>query len=236
MDIVKKIFTWFILPAVIVLLVWLSYASVMRPVKFEKERSIRERVAVQRLKDIRDLQVAFKGNTGRFASTLDSIVDFYNNGKIVITQQVGSADDSASVAFTTNFMKTHKKITPKEMLSIYNKAKANGTAETLLVFKVDSTVNVKDELFVGRADFHADSLLYIPFSGGKLTKMESVTKTVSGVIVPLFEAKMPFKQILKGLDEQLIINLIDDRVNTDRYPGLQVGSVTTPNNNAGNWE
>jgi hypothetical protein len=66
--------------------------------------------------------------------------------------------------------------------------------------------------------------------------MESTIKTVSGVKVPLFEASMPFKSLLKGLNNQLRINLDAEREDQGKYKGLQVGSISAPNNNAGNWE
>jgi hypothetical protein len=66
--------------------------------------------------------------------------------------------------------------------------------------------------------------------------MEATTKMVSGVPVPLFEARMPYKLLLKGLDNQLRINLDADQRDKNRFEGLQVGSITAPNNNAGNWE
>ena len=76
--------------------------------------------------------------------------------------------------------------------------------------------------------------------------MQAVVKVVSGVNVPLFQAQMPygvhrgpegeFDGLLRGMDRQLIINLNAERTDTDRYPGLMVGSVENPNNNAGNWE
>ena len=66
--------------------------------------------------------------------------------------------------------------------------------------------------------------------------MDAVVKEVSGVKVPLFEAKMPYRSLLKGLDNQLRINLDAECRTQNRYEGLQVGSVTAPNNNAGNWE
>ena len=31
-------------------------------------------------------------------------------------------------------------------------------------------------------------------------------------------------------------NLKDKRIKLEKYPGLQVGSIEEPNNNAGNWE
>ena len=61
-------------------------------------------------------------------------------------------------------------------------------------------------------------------------------KKVSGVDVPLFEAKMPYDDLLKGMDRQLVVNLKDNCDKSNRYQGLMVGSVSAPNNNAGNWE
>jgi len=47
---------------------------------------------------------------------------------------------------------------------------------------------------------------------------------------------MPYKELLKGLDNQLRINLDADQRDKNRFEGVQVGSITAPNNNAGNWE
>ncbi len=66
--------------------------------------------------------------------------------------------------------------------------------------------------------------------------MKAIIGKVSGVDVPLFEASIPFDILLKGLNRQLVVNLNSERVNTERYPGLRVGSIEAPNNNAGNWE
>ena len=105
-----------------------------------------------------------------------------------------------------------------------------------LVFSVVTQLPVKDTLFTNREDFCIDSLKTIPFSGGAPIEMAAETHMVSGVPVPLFEAKMPYKLLLKGLDNQLRINLDADRKDQNKYEGLQVGSITAPNNNAGNWE
>ena len=43
-----------------ILLVDLIVKSIMKPVNFNKQKAYRESVAIQRLKDIRTLQVAFK--------------------------------------------------------------------------------------------------------------------------------------------------------------------------------
>lgn len=211
-------------------LVYLIYSSIMEPVRFNKEQAQRTAVAVQRLKDIRTLQVAYKGENGKFTSTVDSLKNFYENGKMTIIMQVGSADDSVAVAHTEAIKKANRKITPEQLYQLYQNGDKN------LVFSIESKIDVKDTLFRGRENFCVDSLKYIPFSGGQFVEMEAETRTVSGVLVPLFEARMPFKKLLKGMDEQLRINQDCERRDQGRYEGLQVGSITTPNNNAGNWE
>ena len=226
----KKLLTWLVLPAIIVALVYAIVTSILKPVNFNKETARRTEVAVQRLKDIRTLQVAYKSVNNRFCSTVDSLKDFYLNGNMEVIMQVGSQDDSLAVAHTEAVKKANRKITPNELYQMYLNGDKN------LVFSVANKIPVKDTLFRSRDDFNIDSLKYIPFSGKEPVQMEAVTKLVSGVQVPLFEAKMPYRLLLKGMDNQLRINLDAERRDQNRYEGLQVGSITAPNNNAGNWE
>jgi len=93
---------------------------------------------------------------------------------------------------------------------------------------------VKDTL-LKRPGFEIDSLRWVPLVGEEF-ELRSVIKKVSGVDVPLFEACTPFDVLLRGLDRQLIVNLNEERKITNRYPGVKVGSIDQPNNNAGNWE
>ena len=226
-----KILLEIVLFLLCVALVGLIVRSIMKPVNFNKQKAYRESVAIQRLKDIRTLQVAYKSVNGKFTSTVDSLADFYNNGKMGIVMQVGSMDDSLAVAHTEKIKRSsRKKMTGEDFLKLYEAGDKN------LVFNVETKIPVKDTLFTHREDFVVDSLKYIPFSEGQPVLMEAVVKTVSGVPVPLFEAKMPYKSLLKGMDNQLRINLDAEKRDQNRYEGLQVGSVTAPNNNAGNWE
>jgi len=219
-----------VLAALIVFLTWQIVESINKPVAFNKQKAYRETIAIQRLKDIRTLQVAYKTVNGKFTSTVDSLINFYNTGNMTVVLQVGSMDDSVAVAHTQAVKKRNRKITPTELLKMYEEGDHD------LVFSIESKVPVKDTIFNGRDDLVLDSLKYIPFSGGEPVQMEAITKMVSGVPVPLFEARMPYKLLLKGLDNQLRINLDADQHDKNRYEGLQVGSITAPNNNAGNWE
>ena len=211
----KKLFTYAILPLCAIALAYFIFMSITKPVKFNTEQAAREKVAIERLKDIRTLQVTYKSAFNRYAPTMDTLIDFYKNGKITIVKQIGSMDDSVAVA---------KKLVRRESIEVF----------------------VRDTLFNNRPNFDVEALRYIPFSDEDTIIMSTIVKQVSGVDVPLFEAKIPygvrpapgqpFRGLLKGMDEQLIINLNAERNDTNRYPGLMVGSIDNANNNAGNWE
>lgn len=211
-------------------LVYLIYDSIMQPVRFNKDSDARQKVAIQQLKDIRDLQVAYKGVTGRFTASFDTLKQFYNAGEMAVLMQIGSRDDSLAVAHTNEVKKANKGIKDDGLYKLYLAGDKN------LVFSIQNKIAVKDTLFHSRKDFNINTIDVIPFSDGQKIEMNAIVKKVSGVDVPLFEAKLPFKALLKGLDNQLRINLDADRRDQGRYEGLQVGSITAPNNNAGNWE
>ena len=233
-SILKKVLTYFVLPLIIVGLTWAIVRSVMEPVNFNKHRAYRESVAIQRLKDIRDLQVAYKNVNGRYASTIDTLKMFYNEGKMKITMNVGSKDDSLAMAHTDQIKKKFRYLKGEKLNAKLNELYLAGDQN--LVFQIVTEIPVKDTIFNHREDFNVEELALIPFSGDSII-MQSTIKTVSGVKVPLFEASMPFKSLLKGLEpEQLRINLDAEREDQGRYKGLQVGSISAPNNNAGNWE
>ena len=233
MNKVAKIIIEVVLLAAICGLVYLLYSNIMKPVNFNKEKETRQAVAVQRLKDIRTLQVAFKSVTGKFNSSIDSLKQFYEGGQMEIVMQIGSMDDSLAVMNTEAIKKANKKLKPEQLTEKLQEAYAAGQK---VVFSTVTKIPVRDTLFNNRPDFCADSLKYIPFSGKTPIEMESAIKMVSGVPVPLFEARIPWKALLKGMDRQLIINLNAESRDLNRYEGLQVGSITAPNNNAGNWE
>ena len=227
-SIVRKVFTYLLLPAAIVGLTYALVTSVMEPVEFNKHKAYRHDIAVQRLKYIRDLQVAFKNVNGHYTADIDSLKAFYNEGKMKVVMQIGSKDDSLAMANTQALKRRNPRIKPEQMLKLYQEGQS-------LVFQIENEIAVKDTLFNERDNFRVDSLAFIPFCGDSII-MESTVKKVSGVNVPLFEAKMPWKKLLKGLNNQLRINLDAQLDDQGKYKGLMVGSIDAPNNNAGNWE
>ncbi len=200
----KKILTFVILPLIIAVLGFVIYKSVQEPVVFEKQRKMREKVCIDRLKDIRTLQVAYKSKYDTFTQYMDTLINFYNEDLITIVKQVGSYDDSAAVA--------------------------EGR-----VYRDSIEIPVKDTL-LKKPNFVIDSIAFIPYSGGDSITLKAVIAKVSGVDVPLFEATAHYDKLLKGLERQLVVNLKASREDVSRFPGLKVGSIDAPNNNAGNWE
>jgi len=88
-----------------------------------------------------------------------------------------------------------------------------------------------------RGGYLADSLQYVPFSGGKKFDIAVNMQTgKSGRQIPLMECGAEYGEYLNGLDGNSISNLVEEAESAGRYPGLKIGDLTTPNDNAGNWE
>ena len=230
----RKLLTYFIFPLLIIGLAFLLFRSINEPMKFQKELKLRQNVAVEQLKDIRTLQVTYRDTYGHYAPVMDSLIDFYNNGKITIMRQIGSEDDSTAVLHTEAVKKSLRNLKGEKLMEKLFELYEAG--DNNLIVRIPQQTAVKDTLFTNRPGFKINDLRYIPFSEGDTVIMKSIIKQVSGVDVPLFEAQMPFWKLLKGMDRQQIVNLVAEREDTDRYPGLMVGSIDNANNNAGNWE
>jgi len=111
----------------------------------------------------------------------------------------------------------------------------NDTTFTLTINDTVGYVKVADSLFHNQPKIDYRHINLIPFSGGKQFEMKAGVIKKGGVQVNVFEVKAPYTEILKGMDEQLVINLIASRKEIKKYPGLKVGSMEDPSTD-GNWE
>ncbi len=83
----------------------------------------------------------------------------------------------------------------------------------------------------------ADSLVHIPFSGKKQFRLQATTIIgKNGKQIPAMECGAEYADYLNGLDESSVSVLTEEAAMAGRYPGLKIGDLETPNNNAGNWE
>lgn len=82
-----------------------------------------------------------------------------------------------------------------------------------------------------------EEMQYIPFSDNKKFELATTIYTnKSGSTTPLMECRAPYAAYLDGLSEKRINELTETANSTGEYPGLKIGDITTPNENAGNWE
>lgn len=96
-------------------------------------------------------------------------------------------------------------------------------------------IPVKDSLFSKRANFNLENIQYVPYTDEKTFNMDAGIIEKGGVDVNVFEASVHYKTLLKGVNEQMVVNLIASREQIERYPGLKVGSMAEPTTD-GNWE
>ena len=208
----KTVFNILMVVAV-VLLGYLCVKTITTPIKFDEQRAAREEVIINRLCDIRKVQVEYKKQYNQYTGSLDSLVAFLKNGKIATVYKEGELTDQ----------QLEEGLTEKKAV------------EMGLIRRDTSYVNVAKSLF--DENFNVDSIVYVPFgNGAKFEMAAAVLTSQSGVSVPVFEAKTPYNVYLQGMDRQELINLNDVARKLDRYAGLKVGDVNEANNNAGNWE
>lgn len=97
------------------------------------------------------------------------------------------------------------------------------------------TIIVADSLFKDKQDFIIEDLRYIPFTDNLPFDIDAGTINKGGVSVNVFEVSALYEKYLEGLNRQLIINLIDAKVQINKFPGLKVGSIKEASTD-GNWE
>ena len=200
----------------LIVIIGLSYAiyeSIQQPIRFQQKQKEPATAVIERLKGIRDAQVAYRTLNSRYTGSFDTLISFIETAKLPLVRMEGSLSDSLIAEGVTEV-----------------KALAMGLIKRDTVY-----VNAKDSLF--KKGFNPDSLRYVPFTNKAQFEMGAgEIVTGSGVKVQVFEAKVPNKVYLNGLDEQEIINLNDMAKKLDKYAGIKVGSLEEANNNAGNWE
>lgn len=83
----------------------------------------------------------------------------------------------------------------------------------------------------------ADSLRFIPYAQHQTFQLATATlQGKSGKSIPVMECRAAYKSFLYDLDRMAVERLVQQCMETGRYPGLKIGDLTQPNGNAGNWE
>ena len=164
-----------VLSIAIVVLGYFVYDSINSRITFEKVADKRKTVVVDRLKDIRAAQLAYKNEFGKYTDNFDTLLNYIYNGKVTVVKKVGDADDSIAVAEGRVFR------------------------DTILIAVKDTVFNAS-YLENRKSKFNVDSLPFVPYSGGVKFEMDTATVEKSRVKVPVFEVRSYYRDIYRGID------------------------------------
>ena len=205
----KKI-TLILIP-VNIILAFFVYNSISSEVEFNK--IAKERIAenVQKLKDLRTLQIAFKRENETFADNFNSLMNFLQNDSTRIVKMEGVNDTlidgeeiSDELALKLGLIKR----------------------DTIYVSAMES---IFDENYINSRDnnypFDINSLNIIPFTN-KQYNIDANVIEKGKVSVQVFEISATYKDIFNGLDAE--------NKKYDLNSLLKVGSMTEASLN-GNW-
>ncbi|MHC1731692.1 MAG: hypothetical protein AB9888_06670 [Bacteroidales bacterium] len=199
---------------IIVVLAYFLVESIMKPIRFNKEKDAREAAIKERLIDIRTAQEAFKSVKGYYTGSFDTLITFLQTDSLPLVFKRGSLTDEMIAAGIT----TEREAVKKGLIS-----------------RDTSYIPVRDSIF--DKGYPIDQLRFIPGIEKAEFKMSAGrVMTTSMVLVNVFEAYALNDVFLSDLDRQLVVNYNEQRTKFTGFPGMKVGDVKVPNNNAGNWE
>tara|TARA_B100001115_G_C15753114_1_gene368422 strand:- start:225 stop:857 length:633 start_codon:yes stop_codon:yes gene_type:complete len=205
----KKI-TLILIP-VNIILAFFVYNSISSEVEFNKVAKERIAENVQKLKDLRTLQIAFKRENEAFADNFNSLMNFLQNDSTRIVKMEGVNDTlidgeeiSDELALKLGLIKR----------------------DTIYVSAMES---IFDENYINSRDnnypFDINSLNIIPFTN-KQYNIDANVIEKGKVSVQVFEISATYKDIFYGLDAE--------NKKYDLNSLLKVGSMTEASLN-GNW-
>lgn len=205
----KKVLTA-VLWIVSILLGYLIYQSIMAPIEFNKTREERFTAVIERLKEIKVAQEAYKTVNGRYAGDFEGLVQFIDTAEFTITQQRDSS-----------FMR-------------YNRVYRIDMQVDTIVIDTLGRVSIKDSLFKNSMSYK--ELMNVPYGqNGETFELKAEIITKGNFQVPVFMASVKKDVVLYDQPEDLKLkenthNSIEE-VNGNQ---IVVGSLTEVST-SGNW-
>lgn len=195
---------------VCIFLGYMIYRSVTGPIEFDKIKKERFAEVIDRLKDIRNAQDAYKTVNGRYANNFESLVAFVDTGKYTITQQRDSSYMEFDKVYQIDMLKEVKII------------------DTL------GFVSVKDSLFKNSDRYK--TMMNVPYApNNEKFTMKADVIDKSGYRAPVYEAKVAKSVVLYDQPKDLL-SRENAQVSVEEVNGseIKVGSLTEVST-SGNW-
>src|SRR6056297_3260167 len=151
-----------ILAIVIIGLAFTLYKSIQTPIEFRQVKQQRYEATIQKLKDIRKAQLAFKDEHGRFTGSFDTLINFIKSDSLSVVKAIGRIPDSLLEAGMTEQQALREGIISRDTIK----------------------VAIKDSLF--RTNFKADDLWRVPFTEGDTFQLGASNVESGNVNVQVF--------------------------------------------------
>ena len=191
---------------VIFILAFFVYSSIQSEINFQKNAELRIEENIQKLKDLRALQIAYKRVNNVYANNLDSLMSFFYNDSMPIVKAEGETPDS---------------LTDSEALRLGIISRDTAfLAATDVVFD-ESYLKNRNEKY----PLNTDALTIIPFTEKSYT-IDAGMVEKGNVAVQVFEISATYADVFTGLDAE------NKKYDLDRL--LKVGSMNEASLN-GNW-
>ena len=251
-----KVIIRVLLGVAVVFMAFICVKSVVTPIQFEEARVQREVKVINNLVSLRTAEAQFRLDKGYFTADLDSLIDYLKTAPKKEVFKVGSLSEKQLEDGLTETKAA--KILERARLKAQRKMKFQGTDSLDLLynyiwaedrevksnglqgFRRDTILtNMIQSLYKGQyTEENIGEIIYIPYTNKMKFEVETNNgyTTSQGIKVPIFEIRAHYNTYLHDLNNQERVNLIDKEEKLEHYPGLKVGSVEAPNNNAGNWE
>ena len=187
------------------------YSSINGPIKFNKVKNERYAIVIDRLKDIRNAQIAHKDVKGYYANNFDELVSFVDNGLFTLIEE----KDSSYLAYD--------RIYRIDMLR-----------EVKIVRELGK-VSVKDSLFKDNENYK--QMAFIPIKGKEDEKFSISADIIdkNGYEAHVFEVKVKKDVILYDQNKDLL-KQENKVISVDGVNGSEIilGSMTEVST-SGNW-
>ena len=205
----RKIITY-VLYLLSFVLVYLIYNAIDSPIEFNKIKNERYLKVIERLKDIRNAQIAYKSVNGIYSDNFDSLISFIDSAQFTIIEKRDSS-----------FMQ-------------YDRVYRIDMLREVIVTDTLGFVSVKDSLFKDNLSYKDMALIPIDGVDNKFQlKADIIDK--NGYNVPVLEVRVAKDLILYDQNKDLITQE-KEIVSVDGVNGpfLILGSMSDVSTN-GNW-
>ena len=184
----KIIFT-ILLWVISLVLGYLIYASVMKPIEFKQEKEARYEVAVKTMLDIKKLQTGYKSVNGKYADTFEELIKFVESGQFEIVSRKDTAviDAAKNAAFG---------------ITVGADGVGGFFKDEVIITKL-GTVSVKDSLFKNSDRYKRLNVVKVGTVEVPVVMKTNVVPR-NDMNISVFQAIIDKNALLKDLDQELV--------------------------------